>query len=68
MYLNKADFKLGHYRLESTGYRRLPYQKSDAELTKYWLDRDGSRIQISCRIHLPTWFADLGGKHESDGL
>jgi len=43
-------------------------KKYDTELTKYWLDRHGSRIHSYCRIHLPTWFADLGRKHESDGL
>jgi len=48
---------------------RLPIlKKYYAELTKYWLDRDGSRIHSSCRIHLATWFADLGRKHEPDGL
>jgi hypothetical protein len=46
----------------------LMLDKYRAELTKYWPDRDGSRIETSCRIHLPTWFADLGRKHESDGL
>jgi hypothetical protein len=46
-----------------------PIQKKyDAELTKYWLDRDGSRIESSCRIHLLTWFADLDRMHESGGL
>jgi hypothetical protein len=34
-------------------------KKYDADLTKYWLDSDGSRIHSSCRIHLPTWFAEL---------
>jgi|GEM_PF-5177500 len=43
-------------------------KKYDAELTKYWPGRDGSRIYNYCRIHLPTWFAGLGRKHESDGL
>jgi hypothetical protein len=36
-------------------------EKYDAELTKYWLETDGGRIHSSCRIHLPTWFADLIG-------
>ena len=43
-------------------------EKYDAELTKYWLDRDGSRIHSSCRIHLPNRFADVDRKHEPDGL
>jgi hypothetical protein len=46
----------------------LMLNKYRAEPTKYWLDRDGSCIHNSCRIHLPTWFADLGRKHEPDGL
>lgn len=36
-------------------------KKYDAELTKYWLDWDGSRTQSCCRIHLPTWFTDSFG-------
>jgi hypothetical protein len=43
-------------------------EKYDAELMKYWLDRHGSRIGNGCRIHLAAWFADLGRKHEPDGL
>jgi hypothetical protein len=46
----------------------LMLNKYRAELTKYWLDRDGSRIQSSCRIHLPSRFAEFIRKHESDGL
>jgi hypothetical protein len=57
-------------RFKRIDWTRAPTisRKYDAELTKYWLDRDGSRIHSSCRIHLPTWFADLGRKHEPDGL
>jgi hypothetical protein len=43
-------------------------KKYDDELTKYWLDRDGSRIYSFCSTHLPTWFAELIRKHEPDGL
>ena len=46
----------------------LILEKYDAERTKYWLDKDGSRIQNSCRIHLPARFAEFIRKHESDGL
>jgi hypothetical protein len=34
-------------------------KKYDAELMKYWLATDMSRNYNSCRIHLPTWFADF---------
>jgi len=54
-------------RIDWTRTPTIP-KKYDAELTKYWLGRDGSRIHSSCRIHLPTWFADLVRKHEPDGL
>jgi hypothetical protein len=43
-------------------------KKYDAELTKYWLDRDESRIHSYCRIHLLPGSHDLDRKHESDGL
>ena len=43
-------------------------KKYDAELMKYWPDRGETRIHNGCRTHLAAWFADLGRKHESDGL
>jgi hypothetical protein len=43
-------------------------KKYQVLFTKYWPAGDVSRIYSSCRIHLPTWFADLGRKHEPDGL